>query len=47
MSFTQQWASWEDEDQADTLRKVAGAVFGAYLIVSNLLLFTAPHLMHQ
>jgi hypothetical protein len=42
-----QWNSWEEQDRSSALRKIAGAAFGAYLVVSNLFLFAAPHLIHR
>lgn len=47
MSNFKQWANWTNQGKSSTPRKIAGAAFGAYLVVSNLLLFTAPHLMHR
>lgn len=47
MSTNNQWSSWEKQDKSSALRSIAGAAFGAYLVASNLFLFTAPHLLHR
>jgi hypothetical protein len=47
MSMNKQWSSWEEQDKSSALRRFAGAAFGAYLVASNLFLFTAPHLLHR
>ncbi len=47
MTTNKQWNSWEMQDRPSALRKIVGAALGAYLVVSNLFLFTAPHLIHR
>ncbi len=42
--LTQQHASWEQIDEGTSLGQVAGFALATYLLVSMVLLFTAPHI---